>query len=294
MASIEFPDLGAGGSMERAGQSREPGDGTGSRPLPAPAIAAPRNVPGKVSVITPTYNRDGSLRNALACFRQQTHDDTEWLVLDDSTREPSALRNLEDRNVFYEHVAGRLSIGEKRNILIEKARGETIVQFDDDDYYAPDYVRAMVASLADLGADLINLRGWFLYDRRSGFFGYWDLMQKEGLHYRCDQAGVAVMALNPQNNGGLRDAHFGYGFSYAFRRRVWEAVKFPEIDWNEDGEFSLRARSRFRVDGFQDTRGVCLHLLHPASTSRCFPQHHLPNFLLRRLFPACPASAFAP
>ena len=84
--------------------------------------------------ITPTYNRDGLLRNALACFRQKTHGDTEWLVLDDSTREPSALRNLEDRNVFYEHVTGRLSIGEKRNILIEKARGETIVQFDDDDY----------------------------------------------------------------------------------------------------------------------------------------------------------------
>jgi hypothetical protein len=75
-------------------------------------------------------------------------------------------------------------------------------------------------------------------------------------------------------------------FSYAFKKKVWKEVKFPEIDWNEDGEFSLKASSKFKVDGIKDTTGICLHILHLASTSRCFPQHHLPSFLLQRLFPA--------
>ena len=88
--------------------------------------------------------------------------------------------------------AKKFSIREKRNPLIDKAKGEIIVQFDDDDYYCPDYVRTMAANLANLNADLINLRGWFLYDCRSRFFGYWNLMQKEGLHYRCHRAGVTL------------------------------------------------------------------------------------------------------
>ena len=113
----------------------------------------------------------------------------------------------------------KISIGEKRNILIEKAKGEIIVQFDDDDYYAPNYVSSMVSALTHLGADLINLRGWFLYDVRSDFFGYWDLMQKEGPHYRCDQAGVALTMLSPENNLDFENNQLGFGFSYAFKKK---------------------------------------------------------------------------
>jgi glycosyltransferase involved in cell wall biosynthesis len=140
--------------------------------------------------------------------------------------------DLADRNIFYERIDRKLSVGEKRNLLIDKSHGEIIVQFDDDDYYCPDYVRTMVSALSTLNADLINLRGWFLYDCRSRFFGYWNLMQKEGLHYRCDQAGVVQLMLNSENNGGLADNHLGYGFSYAFKKKVWKEVKFPEIDWS--------------------------------------------------------------
>jgi len=182
-------------------------------------------------------------------------------------------------------VDRKISVGEKRNILVEQARGEIIVQFDDDDYYAPNYVSSMVSALTDLNADLINLRGWFMYDVRSNFFGYWDLMQKEGPHYRCDREGVALTMLSPENNLDFENNQLGFGFSYAFKRKVWEEIKFPTIDWNEDGEFSLKVRSKFTVDGIHDTQGICLHFLHNNSTSCCFPQHHLQRFLLHKLFP---------
>ena len=74
-------------------------------------------------------------------------------------------------------------------MLIEQARGEYAVQFDDDDYYAPHYVSHMISALNAKKADLINLRGWFLRHMPSGFFGYWNLMQKTGPHYRCGQSG---------------------------------------------------------------------------------------------------------
>ena len=260
------------------------GSGSPDIPLAIPAIATPRAGTGMVSVITPTRDRSRFLSRALTYFRGQDYANIEWLVLDDSPRPDRPLADLNDNNISYQHVDGKMSIGEKRNILIEKARGDIIVQFDDDDYYAPNYVSAMVAALVARDADLINLRGWFLYDLRSRFFGYWDLTRKEGPHYRCDQAGVASIMLSPGNNAAFENNHFGFGFSYAFKRKVWESVRFPEIDWNEDGEFSLGARSKFKVDGFHDTTGLCLHLLHPGSSSRCFPQYHLPSFLLRDIF----------
>jgi len=129
-----------------------------------PVIGTSRNTSSMVSIITPTYNRATFLKNALAYFRSQNYRDIEWLILDDSLQEAPAFSDLADRNIFYERIDRKLSVGEKRNLLIEKSHGEIIVQFDDDDYYCPDYVRTMVSALSTLNADLINLRGWFLYE----------------------------------------------------------------------------------------------------------------------------------
>jgi glycosyltransferase involved in cell wall biosynthesis len=254
-------------------------------PLAMPAVATARSMSGMVSVITPTRNRDRFLKNALTYFRDQDYTNIEWLILDDGLQASEYLDDLTDENIFYQHMDRKISIGEKRNTLIEKAKGEIIIHFDDDDYYAPNYVSSMVSALTERGADLINLRGWFLYDVRSDFFGYWDLMQKEGPHYRCDREGVALTMLSPENNLGFENNELGYGFSYVFKRQVWKTVKFPTIDWNEDGEFSLQARSKFKVDGIHDTQGICLHFLHLDSTSCCFPQNHLQQFMFQKLFP---------
>jgi glycosyltransferase involved in cell wall biosynthesis len=260
-------------------------------PLAMPAVATSRSISDMVSVITPTRNRDRFLKNALKYFRSQDYTNIEWLILDDSPQAAECCGDLSDENIFYQHTNRKLSVGEKRNILIERARGEIIIQFDDDDYYAPNYVSSMVSALTELGADLINLRGWFLYDVRSDFFGYWDLMQKEGPHYRCDREGVALTMLTRENGLDFEDNQLGFGFSYAFKRTVWESIKFPAIDWNEDGEFSLKATSKFKVDGIHDTQGICLHFLHQDSTSCCYPQYRIQRFLFQRLFPDLDFSA---
>lgn len=251
-----------------------------------PAVVRSRTVPGLVSIVTPTHNRPAFLRAAARYVGRQDYPDIEWLILDDSPAECESCADLAARNVFYERVTRRLSIGEKRNRLIERCRGEIIVQFDDDDYYAPGYVSMMLALLSDRRADLVNLRGWFLYDLRSRFFGYWDLECKVGQHFQCDGSGVHAIHLTPENNAAFLYNHLGFGFSYAFRKCVWEAVKFPDRDWGEDAAFVLAAQDRFRLDGLRDTAGVCLHVLHVGSTSRCFPQFNVPAFLLPAIFPA--------
>ena len=49
-----------------------------------------------------------------------------------------------------------MTIGEKRNWLVEHSRGAIVAQFDDD-YYAPRYLERMVQNLGN--DDLTKLRG---------------------------------------------------------------------------------------------------------------------------------------
>ncbi|WP_204848498.1 glycosyltransferase family 2 protein [Rhodopila globiformis] len=261
------------------------GDGVPPVPLAAPPVISPRAAGGRVSIITPTGNRAGFLRAVREVVLSQTYPDLEWLILDDGAEPIGGEAGFSAPGIHYQHTDARLSIGEKRNRLIERATGEFIVQFDDDDYYAPGYVRTMIETLKQRKADLINLRGWFLYDLRWDFFGYWDLEHRIGPHYRCDADGVALTVFDARMTATLAVNHLGYGFSYAFRRKVWDAVKFPDVNWSEDYLFSKAAAERFRIDGVRDRAGLCLHYLHPASTSRCFPQYQLPPFLASRMFP---------
>lgn len=252
----------------------------------APGIRRSRSIPGRVSIITPTYQRGRLLRAMQKRVRDQDYPDIEWLILDDSPMECESCEDLAAPNVIYHRITEKMSIGEKRNWLVERAKGEIIVHFDDDDFYAPGYISAMVAALCNSDADLMNLRGWYLYDVRSRFLGYCNLEHKIGPHYHCTRDGVSMTMLTEESNRSLSHNHLGYGFSYAYRRSLWEKAPFPDRDHNEDGEFSLKAIEQgARLAGMHDTQGLCLHYLHQGSSSSCFSQYHLPGALLHRLFP---------
>ena len=240
----------------------------------------------KVSIITPTYNREQFLGQTYSYVRSQTYPDIEWLILDDSRTPSKIFPAINTTDVRYEHTTQRLSIGEKRNRLVDRAKGSIIVNFDDDDFYAPTYVSTLVTALQEKLADLINLRAWFLYDVRNQFFGYWDLMiEQGGLHYQCGSEGVQPMQV-PPSPPGLKHTHLGFGFGWAYYKHVWSSVRYQDRDWNEDGGFALTALNKnFKLAGIKDTNGVCLHIPHASNSSSCFPQYRLPDFMLPKYFP---------
>jgi glycosyltransferase involved in cell wall biosynthesis len=248
------------------------------------AVDARRTVDGLVSIITPTRNRKNFIEKAAKYVNWQSYADVEWLIIDDSDpgerHRPSDVRGI----MSYECVDKRLTIGEKRNLLVDRARGEYIIHFDDDDFYSPHYVATMLEAMRQNSLDLMNLRGWYLFDERNGFFGYWNLESKTGLHYRCARDGISVSALTNDNNAGFECNHMGFGFSYAFKKSVWERGPFPHRDWNEDGEFFRFASQYVRTGGVHDIDGICLHIVHPNSTSISFPQYRLPEPLAHEIF----------
>lgn len=243
----------------------------------------------RISITTPTYQREALLRLQHQAVLAQTIQDFEWLILDDSPEPSAYFMALGDPRIRYRHHAGpKLTIGAKRNLLVAEARGSIIAHFDDDDYYAPDYLSTMLARLF-AGHDITKLSGWFVYSSVYDAFGYWDTVETRGLHLLFEQPLVQPMMFTPEQSHEFRDGYVGFGFSYVYRKAVWETTPFPDQHFNEDYLFVQAARERgAQFDHFADKTGICLHLLRHDNISRCFPQYRLPSFLLGTLFPHMP------
>lgn len=107
-----------------------------------------KNGPVFVSVLTPTYNRRPFVSMMIACFQHQTYpmDQMEWLIADDGT-DPIGDLVQHLPQVRYLRSETKMTLGEKRNWLNKEARGEILVNMDDDDYYPPERVAHAVEVL---------------------------------------------------------------------------------------------------------------------------------------------------
>jgi len=136
--------------------------GISSTPVPAstsvhatsapPAISAPHatTVPllPFVSICTPTFNRRPFIPYMIKCFEHQDYpkDRMEWIIIDDGTDKIEDLVKHIPQ-VKYFPFEKKLFLGNKRNIMHDKSKGEIIVYMDDDDYYPPDRVSHAVERL---------------------------------------------------------------------------------------------------------------------------------------------------
>ena len=106
--------------------------------------------PPLVSVCTPTFNRRPFIPAMLQCFAHQTYprDRMEWIIIDDGT-DPIEDLVASHHCVKYFRLEEKISLGKKRNMMHDQARGDIIVYMDDDDYYPPERVSHAVATLLD-------------------------------------------------------------------------------------------------------------------------------------------------
>ena len=91
--------------------------------------------PPLVSCIMPTCNRRALVPQAIQYFLRQDYPNRELIVVDDGT---DAIADLipSDHGILYVRLAERRTIGAKRNIACQAARGKIVVHWDDDDWMA--------------------------------------------------------------------------------------------------------------------------------------------------------------
>ncbi len=242
----------------------------------------------RVSIVVPTRARPRRHRRLYQLFANQTHAGCELLVFEDGDQPSPFFTALGDPRVRYRHSTQALSLGEKRNWLALEASGDVLVHFDDDDYYGPTYVEQMVAALGE--ADLVKLSGFHIYSLGHDVLSFWDQTSVAATHVRLESG----RPLELFHTAGLSEAQrerwrldnlLGYGFSYVYRRALWERVAFPPVGHGEDRAFVIAAlEAGAAIHHVSDRAGLALVLRHARDHSILFPQEILPHEALARIF----------
>lgn len=100
------------------------------------------------SIIIPTFNRKKFERLIEFNIKTQTYPHILEVIVGDDGLESQRL----DLKIPYPVVyiqCKRMSIGEKRNLLAEKAKGEFIAHMDSDDLYFPQYIESSIQLMKD-------------------------------------------------------------------------------------------------------------------------------------------------
>lgn len=191
-----------------------------------------------VTCVMLTAERRAFVPQAVRTFLAQDYPHRELLVVDDG---PEAVGDLlpDDPRVRHLRLDGTHSIGAKRNLGAEAARGELIAHWDDDDWYAPHRLHAQVEALTASGAALSGVaspRFWAPAADRAWQYVY----PPDGRPWVC-------------------------GATLCYWREAWRQRPFQDVHVGEDSTF-VWAHAPEAVVALQD-ESLFVGIIHPGNTS---------------------------
>lgn len=176
----------------------------------------------------PTRGRPGLVQLAIERFLAQDYPARELVVVVD----PDDASPQVPRDVVVVRTSERLTVGAKRNVACERARGALVAHWDDDDWYPRSRLSRQVAALGDA-----------------------DLTGTSVLLYFRPVTGHAFVYARPR-------AGWVAGSSFLFRRSYWCRHPFSPVSVGEDARFLQHAAVREARDP-----ELCIALLHSGNTS---------------------------
>ena len=196
-----------------------------------------------VSCIMPTRNRSKLVEQACAYFRRQSYPNKELIIVADGESVKHVIRQS-DRIRLVE-VPDLRTIGEKRNIACAFARGEIIMQWDDDDWYGPDRIAVQVRPIIEARSDITGLTCDVLLDLAE--MQFWTCSAQE--HSRV---------FGQVASGTL-----------AFRANVWRNLtRYPHQSIAEDAVFLQEAKRRGARFEPISGQGQFVYVRHDSNTWR--------------------------
>ena len=170
-----------------------------------------------VSCLLPTANRRAFVPQAIGYFLAQDYANKELLIVDDGTDPVGDLLPGDDR-IRYLRIENRMTLGAKRNLACQEARGDLIAHWDDDDWMAAWRLSYQVQSLIESQAEVCGLsKLWFYEPARHQAWQY----------------------VYPHNQ-----KFWVAGATLCYRKSFWRENPFPNINIGEDTRFIWNSRSR--------------------------------------------------
>ncbi len=221
-------------------------------PIGTRYLTAVRHAQPLVSCILPTTgDRRRFLPQAIKCFQRQTYPNLELLILCDGEDDISDLVPRDDERMRYFYLGSeRHTIGTKRNLACERAKGDLIAHFDDDDWSHPDRLNFQVGALLAEGAEFCGISQSLFFEIGTGMV--WLCRTPALLHptlYEC----------------------LPLGATYLYQRSYWSRSPFPDVLIDEDIAFTSAEGRQDRSILVSDCR-LYVAMIHNSNTSRYFKE----------------------
>jgi glycosyltransferase involved in cell wall biosynthesis len=201
-----------------------------------------------ISVIVPTHNRPALLEEAIASIASQALSDWEAIIVDDHSTPAVDEQQIQEkygskfRVLHHEHLLGGAAA---KNTGLKAAEGDYVAFLDDDDVYAPDYLKNAVATLQHNPQikTLFMSVEWFGDNSKWAQHYYADAMDK----ILADAAGTPVDETLLQFEDDLLFKALLKRVPMAFQRPVSTKAHFLEVGLYQDDcllwdcEWALRA-----------------------------------------------------
>lgn len=213
---------------------------TGAEELGDPELSATQVAePGAVSIVVPTFNESGNIRELLRRLTDSVPAKLpcEVLFVDDSTDDtPDVIRDAAQDCPFPVDVLHRdTPVGGLGGAVVEgmkKAGSDWIVVMDADLQHPPALVPELVAAGERAGADLVVASRYIRGGSREGLAGGYRIAVSRGATW-------LTKALFPRRLGGISDPMSGF---FAIRRSVVSADALKPLGYKILLELAVRCR----------------------------------------------------
>ncbi len=182
-----------------------------------------------VSCIMPTFNRREFVPLAIRYFLRQDYENKELIIIDDGTDVISDLVPKDER-IRYFRLNERRSVGAKRNLACENAKGTIVAHWDDDDWYASNRLSIQIDFLSNSNFEICGINKLLYYDLRS----------KSAYEYNWRAKNYLWLSL------------------LCYRRQLWMKNPFPDIRVASDTQFLWQIDQRKMAAIDRPGLNVCL------------------------------------
>ncbi|MEM7135831.1 MAG: glycosyltransferase family 2 protein [Myxococcota bacterium] len=120
-----------------------------------------------VSAVMVTRDRVALARRAFQCLRNQSWPNVELVIVDDGDEsyEDLVAEFQDDFPILYHRIEPdpEVKLGGLRNLSQDLAKGEYLVQWDDDEWFHPDRIRYQMSVLREKNLDAVVLRSTLMH-----------------------------------------------------------------------------------------------------------------------------------
>jgi len=190
-----------------------------------------------VSCIMPTRNRRFFIKQSIKYFLNQDYENKELIIIDDGDDPVSDIIPCLP-NIFYYRYNDRLTIGEKRNIGCEKANGDLIAHWDDDDWFSNQRLSIQIKYLLGSQSDICGFSDLYYYSPSHGFTWLYT--------YRGHDTWIA-------------------GGTFLYKRELWKKHYFASINQAEDSVF-LNNIQKYKIFAIKN-KNLYVGVMHTENSS---------------------------